>query len=53
MAMKSIILRTAPTKITTSSSAITDPNTVDTTISNLTAGTYYFAIATLDSEGSV
>ena len=31
--------------------AITDPNTVDTTISNLTAGTYYFAIATLDSEG--
>jgi hypothetical protein len=31
--------------------SITDPNTVDTTISNLTAGTYYFAIATLDSEG--
>jgi hypothetical protein len=31
--------------------SITDPNTVDTTISNLTAGTYYFAIATLDTEG--
>ncbi|MEH6912308.1 MAG: fibronectin type III domain-containing protein [Oceanicoccus sp.] len=31
--------------------SITNPNTVETTITNLTAGTYYFAIATLDIAG--
>ena len=31
--------------------SIKDPNAVETTITNLTLGTYYFAIATLDTAG--